>query len=159
MMKRIAATAILLLFVTAGPVLAQDPTPMPAAEYREGLVAFEQQAAAASEDLDGGVPTLATMVTLIETALHLFEAELARLQPITPEPCYADAHTVYIDYLSSSITVIREYGSAGTVWTHPRSWTSALPTPPRPTSSRAFRPSTRWRQEQPCTSTCGPSTP
>jgi hypothetical protein len=109
-MKAIAL-AISLAALSINPVLAQDPTPMPAAEYRAGLVAYEQAVTASSEAADeasDAMLTVANVTARLEVSVAMGKSELERLETIVPEPCYADAHAQYLDYSAYFIATMQE---------------------------------------------------
>jgi len=109
-MKAIAL-AISLAALTINPALAQDPTPMPAAEYRAGLVAYEQAVAASNEAADEGSDTMLTVSRVtahLAVSVAMVQSQLARLETIVPEPCYADAHAQYLDYSAYFIATMQE---------------------------------------------------
>ena len=98
MRTRLAARLLVLAWMAAVPasVLGQSVDPMPYAEYRVGILAYEQAVEAQPEA--SGMPTTAYVLAQLNDGQRDAAIELARLQLIVPEVCYAPAHAEYLAF-------------------------------------------------------------
>lgn len=97
----LSATAVLVL-VVATPVRAEG-SPTPYADYRAWIVAF-QEANASS----GSAASVDDVLTTLRASLDRTDAEIARLEAITPEDCYADAHAEMVAYRRYVVATMRD---------------------------------------------------
>lgn len=101
-MRRALVGAVLAL-ASVGPAVAQSPapTPMPWLEYRAAAQAFEDVQQGPQDPL-----TIETLMARFDAKMLEYQGEVDRLAAITPEPCYAAAHTEYSaywhDYIANS---------------------------------------------------------
>jgi hypothetical protein len=95
--------AIMALVLLLAPAQALAQEVVPYQSYRTELAA-----GLATPDRSTPPLTIGNLIALAEESAARWEAQLAWLGYVIPEPCYADAHAEVLAYLTDSIATLRD---------------------------------------------------